>query len=170
MNGTRKFLTGVLIALLSAALVVLGILVYDTLFPKAYWQTRELETNIAKWNSQRTTHYRFALTVAGYAFNSAFMPITVEVQDDRVMTAYDRLGRTVTPKIEGSGMYAYGQPFTVPGLFAYVRSVVVQHPAILRVDYDPALGYPAEIYVDPWTEPCCQDFWFLVRNFEVLPP
>lgn len=58
---------------------------------------------------------------------------------------------------------------TIPGLFSYALKTIWKKPPELRVTYDPVFGYPAMIYVDPYTEPCCQEFTIKVREFQVLP-
>ena len=51
----KNYPSGFLISLVIAAIVILLILIYNALFPKAYWQSRELEQNRAKWESQHIT-------------------------------------------------------------------------------------------------------------------
>jgi hypothetical protein len=148
--------------------VMLIALIYNTLFPKAFWQSRELEQNQAKWESQHITHYRMSIILPFSSSNYDRMPLTVEVQDGKVISVVDVHGETVA-RDDNDIAYYYPDRLTIPGLFSYAYQTFWEKPPTIKVTYEPDLGYPETIYVDPYTEPCCQDFTFEVRDFEVLP-
>ena len=39
----------------------------------------------------------------------------------------------------------------------------------MQVSYNPTYGYPENIYIDPYSEPCCQDYEIEVKDFQILP-
>ena len=166
----RSISTGeaVVIALLLLVIAGMFVFIYNGFFPQQYrpsWDaaqlSRELVRNRAKWESHHVTHYRMMLVFAGYGIGDYDrMPLTVEVQGETAISALDAKGK---PWIPGN------RPLTITGLFSFVYSEMGDKPAGLSIRYDPALGYPVEIYVDPWTEPCCQDYWYTVQDLVVLP-
>jgi hypothetical protein len=176
ISKPKKF-AYVLVVLEIGAIVILAILIYNTLFPKAYWRSRELERdravleqNWAKWNRQHITHYRMSLALLGYGYDFDRMPLTVEVKDGKAVSVVDVRGETVSPEDAENMEKNYQHAFTIPGLFSYGYQTFLEKPPGIQVYYDPALGYPTSIYVDPYTEPCCQDFTYTVRDLQVLPP
>jgi hypothetical protein len=82
----------------------------------------------------------------------------------------DALGQSVSPVDDNDFRYYYPYAFTIPGLFSYAHQTFWEKPPEIVVSYDPTLGYPTSIYIDPSVEPCCQDFTFTVRSFQVLTP
>jgi hypothetical protein len=162
----------VLILLGIGAIIVLIALIYNALFPKAFWQSRELKQNLAKWESQNITHYRMSLALVGYGYDYGYdrMPLTVEVTDNKVVSVVDAQGQRISPGKENPFYSIYPQAFTIPGLFTIAHDWFMETPPVINVSYDPTLGYPTSIYVDPYMEPCCQDFTYTVRNLQVLPP
>ncbi len=156
------------IILLAAGIIVFGYLIYNALFPKAYWQTRELEQNLAKWESQHVTHYR--MRVNGDCFFSSPEPrsqaLLVEVKDNQVISVADWEGNELPPQDElrQSCMYL----LTIPGVFSHARTVISEMPwSMLR--YDPQFGYPADITYERWLEPCCDIFGMAIKELQVLP-
>jgi hypothetical protein len=98
------------------------------------------------------------------------MPLTVEVKDGKAVSVVDVKGETVSPEDAENMERNYKYAFTIPGLFTIAHDWIFKDPPMVDVSYDTALGYPTSIYVDPYTEPCCQDFTFGVQDFQVLPP
>jgi hypothetical protein len=126
----------------------------------------ELEENRAKWDRQQITHYQMSLN-PGYYYDQT--PLIVEVRNGEVIAVTDSQGNEVSIEDEQSPYYYDRELFTVPGLFSYAHQTFLEEPPIIMVHYDPTFGYPDSIYIDPWVEPCCQDFEISVRDFQVLP-
>ncbi|HUI89161.1 MAG TPA: DUF6174 domain-containing protein [Anaerolineales bacterium] len=167
VSGAKPVL--VWLVLIAAAAIVALILLYNALFPQTHWQNRELDRNLAKWTKQGITHYRMSVDVGGYG-NFANMPLRVEVQNDDVVWAVDAQGRKVTTG-DGLGVGPYfPSKLTITGLFSFSHELILRKPAMLLISYDPALGYPQSIYIDPWHEPCCQDYAIGVEDFKILSP
>jgi hypothetical protein len=168
MTIRAKSIPGHIVLLVMGAIAILIALIYTVFLPKAFWQSRELEQNRIKWQDQNITHYRMSLTLPFTGSNYDQMPLTVEVKDDHVISVVDTHGETVSPDDEETAYY-YPDGLTIPGLFAYADQTFWESPRTIKVTYDPVFGYPETLSVDPYTEPCCQDFSFEIRNFEVLP-
>jgi hypothetical protein len=128
--------------------------------------------NQTKWDSQHISHYRMSVFLpydSGY-YSSLPMPLTVEVKNGNVISMIDARGNIVLFNGDTNAGHYYDNYFTVPGLFATVLESYSKKPASIVVSYDLVLGYPARIYVDPYKEPCCQDYEILVQDFQILPP
>jgi len=121
--------------------------------------------NRAKWESQHIGHYQMYVSDNGGGELS--MPILVEVQDGNVISVVDAEGKKVLFTDEASRSHEH--LFSVPGLFSYILETYSGRPPSIQVSYNPALGYPESIYIDPYSEPCCQDFSIDVRDFQILP-
>jgi hypothetical protein len=155
------------ILLVIGAIIALIIVVYKGLFPQRYFELRELEQNQAKWASQHITHYR--MSVHGYEYATS-LAVTVEVKDGTVVSVVDTQSKKVLlPTDETDSGYADQYLFTVPNSFSYISKTYLENPAEMRVTYDPALGYPTTIYINRYTEPCCQGFTYEIKDFQSLP-
>jgi uncharacterized protein DUF6174 len=152
-RAKTKSKSWVIVALAIVVTIVL-IIFYKELFPQGYLKSHELEQNQAKWEGQHITHYRMSVNESGYAGSFA---ATVEVKDGNIISPVG------TPS---EREYL----FTVPGLFSYVSKTYMENPPAIRVTYDSTLGYPTTIYIDPYREPCCQDFTIEIQDFQVLSP
>jgi len=153
--------------ILAIGAIIALFMIYKEIFPIGYFQSHELEQNRAKWESQHITHYRMSVDGYGYA---KLLAVDVEVKDNVVVKVVDNKNKKGLSPAEGENIsYPYEQLFTAPSLFDYVYKSYLKNPAAIRVTYDPTLGYPTTIYIDPYTEPCCQDFTFEISNFEILP-
>jgi Family of unknown function (DUF6174) len=150
------------------AILILTILIYAILSYSGFWQLLELKQNQTKWESRHITHYQFALNFSGYGNDR--WPITVEVKDEKVVKLIDPLGHQVSPTdIANIAPYTPNE-FTIMGLFAFAQETVSKHLPSMHVTYESTFGYPKEIYIDPFVEPCCQDYSLDVKDFKVLSP
>jgi hypothetical protein len=129
----------------------------------------ELEKNRTKWESQRITHYQISLDPSFFSDNYGHTPYVIEVKDGEVVAVVDALGNRVSIEDTQSFAYPERELFTIPGLFTYVHQIFLAEPPMIRVTYDSTYGYPDSIFVDPYIEPCCQEYWIDVLEFRVLP-
>jgi hypothetical protein len=127
----------------------------------------ELEKNRAKWESLHITHYQMSvdLPYSSEGYDPMLMPLIVEVKDGNVVSVTNTQGEKVS---SDDDIYYDHYFFSVPGLFSYVSETYLEKPPSIEVSYDPTFGYPNTIYIDPWMEPCCQDFTISVQDFQVL--
>ncbi len=159
----------ILLALAIVPIIIVLVLLYNALFPQAFWQSRELEQNQAKWGGQHITHYQMSVTILGYALDGKGMPLRVEVKDSKVISVVDSQGNNLPLVNDPDTSFFYPETFTIPGLFSYAHQTIWKKLPFINISYDPALGYPTSIYVDPYREPCCQDFQIEIQDFQVLP-
>lgn len=116
----------------------------------------ELERNRAKWDNADITRY----TIVVNAYGSG-MPWTLEVQDENVVSAIDVQGYSVS--VDDAAR------FTVAALFAEIEKRYRDRAPSIQVSYNPTYGYPEDISINPYVEPCCQGYDIKVRDFQVSP-
>jgi Family of unknown function (DUF6174) len=168
-DAQAKHIPRLVVPLVIGAIIILIVLIFYALFSKAFWQSRELEQNQAKWESQRITHYRFSVDLPYSDASNGRTPLTVEVKDGIVVSVVDASGATISPNDKKDIAYSYSYALTISGLFSYANQTFWEkHPSI-NVTYDPNLGYPKTIYIIPYVEPCCQGLYFDVQEFQILP-
>jgi hypothetical protein len=153
--------------MLGIVVIIVLTMVYKAIFPIGYFRSQELEESRAKWESQQIAHYR--MSVDGYGYINV-LAVDIEVKDGVVVKIVDNRSKKGLPSSVGvDTSYPYEQLFTIPRQFDYVYESYLKKPASMRVEYDPIFGYPTTIHINPYTEPCCQDFTFEISNFEILP-
>ena len=101
--------------------------------------------------------------------NYGHTPYAIEVKDGKVISVVDALGDKVPFEDEQNYAYSDRKLFTVPGLFSYIQQTFLEKPPAIGVTYDKSYGYPVNISINPYIEPCCQDFSINVLKFNVLP-
>lgn len=100
-------------------------------------QRLELDANRAKW--QRAGLVSYTYTLQQLCFCAFTQPVRLYVVNDVVVRA-----------LASSGDSAVSPQFfpTVDRLFAFIDDAIARRAAVLRVTYDPTLGYPVEIVYD----------------------
>ncbi len=117
----------------------------------------ELEANRQKWAQHGYTSYAFTLRMDCFcAING---PVTVLVVADSALQ--------VTLQSTGEVLNAPWIP-TIKKLFDYIDQDIARHAAVLRVRYDPTLGYPIEIVSDPVANAVDDEVTYTVSNVSRL--
>jgi hypothetical protein len=125
------FRTALLAATLSLGLLGCG----DGTSPVS--QRLELQANRAKWQRAALTSYTLVLQES--CFCAYTQPVRLYVVNDVIVRAFPLSGDTaVSPTFFP----------TVDRLFAFIDDAITRRAAVLRVTYDPTLGYPVEIVYD----------------------
>ena len=130
-------------------------------------QARELGANEQKWQAQNITHYRMKVHIGCFCPFFDRMPVTVEVQDGKVLSVTDSQG---LPVAEDDPIRSFGNEplMTIPGIFAYAREAL-QTADETKLSYDPALGYPVSLNIDRIKLAMDDELSVLVSDLEILP-
>jgi hypothetical protein len=126
----------------------------------------ELDANRQTWQDSGITHYRFSLHIGCFCVFRDQMPITVEVQNGEVvsMTLPDgTLVAETDPSYETFSKHA-----TIERLFAELEAGLAGEAEEVTVIYDPAHGFPSEIYFDYIKAAADDELSLSVSNFEAL--
>lgn len=123
----------------------------------------DLAANREKWESQHITHYRFELHVSCFCAFRDRMPLTVEVQDGKVVSMLDVQGKPVSDL--GDMFDTYN---TIDKLFAKLDAALNGEADSTTVEYDSAKGFPTSIYIDYIQEAADDEIGFTVSNLTAL--
>jgi Family of unknown function (DUF6174) len=113
----------------------------------------ELDANRQKWSERGYSNYTFTLRMDCFcAING---PVSVLVVADSA--------RQVTLQSTGATIDAPWIP-TVKKLFDVIDQDIARHAAVLRVTYEPTLGYPSLIVSDPIANAVDDEVTYTVTN------
>lgn len=127
----------------------------------------ELSRNQNKWQKAKIDHYSFALHVGCFCVFRSQMPMTVEVQNNEVVSITDVNGQAVSltdPNSEFILQYA-----TIDRIFSELGSDSVRNADKLTVTYDSTYGFPTEISIDFIELAMDDELYLSVSAFEPLP-
>ncbi|RJP48212.1 MAG: hypothetical protein C4583_14715 [Anaerolineaceae bacterium] len=124
----------------------------------------ELDQNRARWDSAGVTHYTFQLTVSCFCPFAEIMPITVEVQDGKIVSMRDVNGEAV----EGESRQYIEEAATVEGLFTIAEENLANADQV-EVTYDAQYGFPTSIVVDRIKMAIDDEIAYYARAFKILP-
>ena len=126
--------------------------------------TSEMQTNRDKWNAAKVTHYTFELIVSCFCPFSEIMPITVEVQDGKIVSMTDVNGKAV----EGEFAQYIEEAASIERLFALAEKNASEAEEI-KVTYDAQYGFPTAINIDFIKMAVDDEISYYVNNFKPLP-
>jgi hypothetical protein len=129
-----------------------------------FGSTSEFDKNLQKWQDAHITHYRYSLNIVYFGYRP-FMPITVEVQNGKIISMNDSDG---TPFAATDYDYFSPRPVTIDGIFATLEAGLAGDADEVTVKYDPTYSFPTEIYLDYSKGSADDELSFSVSNFEVL--
>ena len=122
-------------------------------------QRLELEANRAKW--QRAGLASYTYTFQRLCFCAFTQPARLYVVNDVVVRAFASPGDSaVSPQFFP----------TVDTLFAFIDGAITRHAAVLRVTYDPTLGYPVEIVYDGALNVADDEITYHATDLHASPP
>ena len=124
----------------------------------------ELERNRDTWRAQRIDDYVVQYRLSCFCAVDATDPVLLTVRDGR-LASVSRLsdGRPVDAS-EWEGRY-----HTVEQLFDRIAEARREGAHEVRVRYDPELGYPADVYLDPVAGIADDERTFELRDLARLP-
>jgi hypothetical protein len=123
-----------------------------------------LEQNRLKWADQKISHYRFNLSIGCFCAFRSQMPLTIEVQDGKIISIETVDG---SPIVEGT-REIFEKAGTVENLFAVIEEAQATGADELTVVYDPTYGFPSQISIDQSKSMADEEISYIVENFQVL--
>jgi len=104
---------------------------------------KQLNQNEQKWASQKIRDYSYTLRIGCFCPPEITSPVLVEVRGGTTKSvSYVSDGRQATNEL-------FRKADTIEELFSVIRESIDQKVDKLTVEYDPSLGYPTEISIDP---------------------
>ena len=126
----------------------------------------ELESNRQTWQDSGVTHYRFSLNVGCFCAFRNQMPITVEVQNEEIISMTYPDGTLIVETDPNYGIFS--QHATIERLFSELEAGQSGDADEVTVTYDSTRGFPSEIYFDYIKEAADDELSLSVSNFEAL--
>jgi hypothetical protein len=127
----------------------------------------EFDKNKAVWDNANISHYRYVLSVSCFCVFMDDMPVTIEVENDQVVSITSVKGTLIDPTNEV--LYPVVAPYaTIEDLFGQLKSAL-QDADEVSVVYDTTYGYPSSIAIDQIKEAVDDEMYLTVESFEVLP-
>src|SRR5689334_3283800 len=120
----------------------------------------DFTSNRQKWNDKHVTHYRFTLAVICFCAFSDQMPLTIEVQDGKVVSMVNSQGQPVTNP-EMLDTYT-----SIDKLFEILDKALNGGADKVTVTYNSQYGYPESISIDYVAEAVDDEMAFEVSNFQ----
>ncbi len=118
---------------------------------------RQLDAAHDKWDADAPSHYRYVEDE--WAFAPFDGPVRIEVQDGVIVSAL--IVETDQPAPESRAL-------TIEALFDKVQAELDGHPDDIAIEYDPDLGFPASVDVDPIENAMDDEHGFTAGQFETL--
>lgn len=102
---------------------------------------RELTENMSRWHDHGFASYDYVVSNQCFCIVGG-VPVVVSVPDNAIVGVVDA----------GSGQPLSGERAAyyrdVPGQFQLIRAAIDAKAASIRAVYDPATGYPADVFID----------------------
>jgi hypothetical protein len=127
-------------------------------------ERQAFEKNQAVWEAQAIPHYRFHFKMGCMCPWYNLMPLTVEVQDGRIVSMIASNGGDTAPYLDTFRRYA-----TIESLFGTVDTAISKRVYKLEVQYDATRGFPTKIVINPSKMIMDDETGYYVTDFEVLP-
>ena len=120
--------------------------------------------NRQKWEDQRISHYRFNLSIGCFCAFRSQMPLTIEVQDGKIVSMETADGSPIDENIRAT----FEEAGTVENLFALIEAAQQNGADELTVEYDPTYGFPSQISIDPIQNATDDEISYSVEKFQAL--
>jgi outer membrane lipoprotein-sorting protein len=127
----------------------------------------DVERNQQKWQDANISHYRFQLNIGCFCAYRDQMPVTVEVQDGKVVSMTNANGDMLdetNPATEFILKYA-----TIDAIFAELKTDEVKNADQKTVTYDATYGFPVDVSIDFSQQMADEELYLNVSGFEALP-
>lgn len=123
----------------------------------------EFTRNHEKWQVADIQHYRYELFVGCFCAFTQRMPLSIEIQDGRMVSMSYNDGSPVPPEEQGT----FAQYQTIDALFDYTEASAKKADQI-QVQYDPTYGFPSAVQIDFIQNAADDELSLSVENFKPL--
>ena len=128
--------------------------------------TNDFEKNQNLWNDANISHYRYTLSLSCFCAFMDDMPLTIEVQNDKVVSITSGKGTIIDSTNPSYSIFESYIP--MENLFTQLKAALDEADEV-AVLYDTTYGFPTSISIDQIKEAVDDELFITVENFEVLP-
>ena len=126
----------------------------------------DLDRNRQTWQDAGATHYSFDLFIGCFCAFRDQMPLTIEVQDDEVVSMTYVDGTLV--EASDPGYELFNKYATITRIFSELETGLTGEADEVTVTYDSTYSFPAEIYFDFIKEAADDELSIQVSNFQII--
>ena len=146
-------------------LIVMAFLLAACASANALGSQSEIEQNQGKWQDASISHYRYDLSISCFCVFTQDMPLTIEVQDGKVISMEYKNGNEIDPSLtELFEKYA-----TIDRIFTELKADLNGAADEVIAKYDPTSGFPTEVTIDVEKQATDDELYLTLSNFEKLP-
>ena len=117
-----------------------------------------------RWQAAHISHYRYKLNVGCFCAFTQHMPLTIEVENGRVVNMSFEDGSALSPQDQQN----FAQYQTVDALFDFTAQSIRKADEV-KTEYDPAYGFPARVQIDFIKQAVDDELALSVSDFQPLP-
>lgn len=122
----------------------------------------ELQQNQQSWAAQKIAKYRYTLQISCFCLPEVTQPVVIEVRN----------GKRTSITAAQSGLPVDAKYFkkydTIPKLFNVIKTAIQDKADNISVTYNPTLGYPTSISIDPEQLAADEEIWLTISNFQII--
>ena len=120
-----------------------------------------LRGRLARWKTVEPHHYRYTIAVRCFCLAPADRSQTVEVRDGKIVSATATYrGRTMDLPLQYS--------VRITDVFDALISAASLRAKRIEADYDPRLGFPTRVWIDPVIDAYDDELGVTITDFRVL--
>lgn len=123
----------------------------------------EIERNRRLWHGSGIVNYRMTVDVQKTGHATPMGKFIIEVRDRQAVSIKMANDPTRDAMTERFALYD-----TIDDIFERIEVASVQRPDKMDIEYDPKLGYPKKLNLDPNTSAMDDELFFQVLQFEAL--
>ena len=117
-----------------------------------------------QWTAANIRHYRYSLRVACFCGFTDKMPLSIEVQDGKVLSMTYKDGSPVPD----SDRQIFARYQTIDALFDFTNENLGKADKV-QVAYDRTAGFPTSVQIDLMKNAADDELDLTVENFQALP-
>jgi hypothetical protein len=121
----------------------------------------EFNRNYQKWQTSDVTHYQYDLSVVCFCAFSQRMPLTIEIQDKKVISMVYNDGTILSD----SEKEIFKQYRSIDAIFDFTQESMNKADEI-HVEYDPDYGFPKSVQIDFVKNAVDDELGLIVQNFK----
>lgn len=125
-------------------------------------ELQRLRDNRKKWESGAGRHYRARISASFFGPREWMVPLIVEVKEGTLISMSTD-GAQPAPTSKEWTEFA-DRHNTIEKVFGLIEKAMADKAERIEVDYDPALGYPMRVVIDPLAQAADDETYYTIDN------
>jgi uncharacterized protein DUF6174 len=145
-------------------LIVMTLILAACASVNALGSQSEIEQNQGKWQDSGISHYRYDLSISCFCVFTQDMPLSIEVQDGKVVSMQYKSGKEIDPSL----LELFEKYATIDRVFGELKAGANGAADEIIAKYDTTYGFPTEVTVDVEKQATDDELYLTLSNFEKL--